>query len=343
LGDYTIEVALGAASRAGSARVAIVDPVVADRAGFPRDRMVLVEGSEQSKTLSTCESVLVAMNAAGLARGDTVAAVGGGVIQDVATLASSLYMRGVDWIYVPTTLMAMADSCIGGKSSINAGGVKNLVGNFHPPRRVLVDPQFVSSLPAEAIASGLAEAVKICFARGTASFERFLAMPSATNPGPDDGTAQLIEHVLESKKWFVEIDEFDRAERQLLNFGHSFGHAWEAASGFAIQHGIAVAAGVVAAVEHPAAAHTASTERLEQYCLGLLRTVASEVTAAFGRTDWQLFTRSLRADKKNSRELLRLVLPAEGESVRIVELPLNDEELTIAQHALRRALEKVTE
>jgi 3-dehydroquinate synthase len=285
--------------------------------------------------------VLVEMKNAGLARGDLVVAVGGGVIQDVATLTSSLYMRGVDWIYVPTTLMAMADSCIGGKSSINAGGIKNLVGNFHPPKRILVDPIFIETLPEEAIVSGLAEAVKICFARGAESFEAFVALPESITPGANAGTAALIEHVLESKKWFVEIDELDKAERQLLNFGHSFGHAWESACGYSVQHGVGVAAGVLAAIRHPSAAVTPLTVRLADYCTALLRRVQPQVRAALNSTDWDIFRTALAADKKNSRSLLRLVLPAAPDSVQIIELPMNEEQLAVAQISLRSSLEDV--
>lgn len=342
-GDYVIKVALGAAREVGSTAVALVDPRVADRVAIDPERMVLVEGNEDSKTLSRCEAVLVAMKNAGLTRGDTVAAVGGGVIQDVATLTSSLYMRGVAWVYVPTTLTAMADSCIGGKSSINVRGVKNLVGNFYPPTKILVDPTFVDSLPEQAIAAGLAEAVKICFARGADAFEQFLAMPAALNPGADEATVELIEHVLKTKRWFVVVDELDKAERQLLNFGHSFGHAWESACGFRVQHGIGVAAGVIAAVRHPRAARTDLTARLEKYCFELLGRALPEVRAALADTDWEQFRSALRSDKKNSRDTLRLVLPVEPASVRIVELGMNDEELMVAQEALRHALEEVAQ
>jgi 3-dehydroquinate synthase len=341
LGSYTIDIALGAAALAGEAAVALVDPVVGDRITFPRERMILIEGNESSKTLTACERVLVEMKNSGLSRGELIVAVGGGVIQDVATLTSSLYMRGVGWVYVPTTLMAMADSCIGGKSSINAGGVKNLVGNFHPPQRVLVDPEFVETLSEEAIVSGLAEAVKICFARSAESFETFLSMPASILPGPDSATAELIEHVLSAKKWFVEIDELDKAERQLLNFGHSFGHAWESSCGYAVQHGVAVAAGVLAAIRHPRAAHTPLTERLADYCTALLVRVEPQVRNALAATKWDLFRNSLASDKKNGRETLRLVLPVSGESVGIVDLPMNNDQLTIAQDALRRSLKDV--
>jgi 3-dehydroquinate synthase len=339
LGDYAIKVALGAASDLGEARIALVDPAVADRVTFLAERTIAVEGSEDAKTLSACEGVLAAMKRAGLARGDVVVAVGGGVIQDVATLTTSLYMRGVDWVYVPTTLMAMADSCIGGKSSINAGGIKNLVGNFHPPQRILVDPTFITSLPQRAIASGLGEAAKICFARGRDSFEQFLSMDASLTPAADEATVDLLAHVLGAKKWFIEVDEFDKAERKLLNFGHSFGHAWESACGYRVQHGIAVAAGVLAAIRHPAAAQNPLTDRLWEYNLALLETVRDDVTAGLAATNWEVFRSSLRSDKKNGRTVLRLVLPAGDEGVAVRDLPLEDHQLTVAEAALREALE----
>ncbi len=318
-----------------------MDPVVRNQLTGAGGSIVELEGSEAAKTLAECEKILVAMKRAGVTRGDTLAAVGGGVIQDVATLTASLYMRGIDWTYVPTTLMAMADSCIGGKSSINAGGIKNLVGNFHPPKQILVDPKFIGSLPQRAIVSGLSEAVKICFARGHDSFLEFMESRAATHPASDQQTVALLTHVLQSKKWFVEVDELDRAERQLLNFGHSFGHAWEAGCGFTVQHGIGVAVGMLAAIRHPVAAHTDLTQRLEDYTTMLLETVKGDIQAAKDATDWETFRSALSGDKKNTRESLRLILPAERDSVRLVELPLNDEELEIAQDAICTVLEDI--
>ena len=340
VGDYDIDIALGVANRVAEAAVVLVDPRVRSLLPADLERVVEIEASEDAKTLSGCERVLVELNRVGVRRGDVVAAVGGGSIQDVATLTSSLYMRGLPWEYFPSTLMAMADSCIGGKSAINAGGVKNLVGNFYPPRRISIDPRFVTDLPARAIASGMAEAVKICFVRGRGSFDGFLALDGTRHPGANKATAELLVHVLSAKKWFVEIDEFDRKERQLLNFGHSFAHAWEAATRFAVPHGVAVAIGMMAAVRHPASATNESTRLLDDYCVDILSTVTSEIRAARETTDWDVFETALRSDKKNSVSILRLVLPAD-EGVAIRELALDDTQIGIAASAIREALEEV--
>jgi 3-dehydroquinate synthase len=215
------------------------------------------------------------------------------------------------------------------------------VGNFHPPVRIVVDPQFVTTLPQRAVVSGLAEAVKICYARGRDAFETYLEFDAAQTPGDDDDTVAFLTHVLTTKKWFVEVDEFDKAERHLLNFGHSFGHAWESACHFSIQHGVGVAAGVLAAIRHPQASRGDLTKRLEQYCEHLLSTVKDDITNALGQTDWDIFLSSLRSDKKNGHDVLRLVLPKPDESVRMVELPLHDGELHVARVALLAVLEDV--
>lgn len=340
-GGYRIDIALGVAAGVSDAAIVLVDPVVRDTLPEGLERVVDVPGSEESKTLGGVERVLVEMHRLGARRGDIVAAVGGGVVQDVTTLASSLYMRGLAWDYYPTTLMAMADSCVGGKSSINAGGFKNLVGNFHPPRRIAIDPRFVPTLPAGAIAAGMGEAVKICFVRGRDSFEEYLALEGTRRPGANAATVELLTHVLGAKKWFVEIDEFDRKERQLLNFGHSFAHAWEAACGFAIPHGVAVAVGMMAAIGHPASAANEGTDLLRDYCIDILSTVTSELAAAHDQTDWDVFATALASDKKNSAASLRLILPAEGEGVEMREFALDDGQIGVAASATRAALEEV--
>ena len=341
-GNYEVTVNSGALKDTPESRVLLSDPnIQIARQGFNGD-VIDIPGGEDSKTLKYCEQVLVEMRNAGLTKSDHVLAVGGGVVQDVATLVTSLYMRGVEWTYVPTTLMSMADSCIGGKSSINAGGMKNLVGNFYPPNQILVDPVFIETLSREAVVSGLAEAVKICFARGYSEFEAYVSSSASVDPANNTETSDLITHTLMCKKWFIEIDEFDKKERKLLNFGHSFGHAWEAACGFKIPHGAGVAVGVLAALNHPESASNGATKELTKYCKEILNTITPKVVEAKENTDWEKFESALASDKKNSREKLRLILPSNSGTVEVKELDLNKNNLHIARQSIEAVLEGFT-
>jgi len=141
-------------------------------------------------------------------------------------------------------VLAMVDSCIGGKSSINVGPYKNLVGTFHPPQHIYIDPALAETLPRDQFASGLIEAAKICFCRGPESFATHLACGPSTSMSTA-ALEKLIVNSLLAKKHFIEVDEFDKKERLLLNFGHTFGHAIEGASHYGVPHGIAVGLGIL--------------------------------------------------------------------------------------------------
>jgi len=209
---------------------------------------IFTEATESNKSLDASPSLVEKIRRAGGNRQTELVAVGGGIIQDLSAFIASIYMRGLQWSYMPTTILAMVDSCIGGKSSINVGPYKNLVGTFHPPHKVLIDPALAQTLPHDQQTSGLIEAVKICFCRGKDTFERHLSF----DPRPAmsvEGLEQVIVNSLMAKKWFIEIDEFDKKERLLLNFGHTFGHAIEGGSHYAISHGIAVGLGILCAIE----------------------------------------------------------------------------------------------
>lgn len=308
-----------------------------------RDRAVFIEASEQGKSLATCESVLDQLHQLGARRGATIAAVGGGVVQDVTTLAASIYMRGLPWVYVPTTAMAMADSCIGGKSSINLGRVKNLVGNVYPPSAVYVDSEFAVSLPTPDRVAGLAEAVKICFARGAEAFGEYLAVGvTGRTFGEVDATDELIRCALSAKKWFIEVDEFDRKERQLLNFGHTFAHALEPAVEFSIPHGVAVALGVLAALRHPLSVQDTATRELQDYCGHLLGEVPEAVLTARNRFDEATFGAAIASDKKSTNAEIRFVLPSGGASLSLVGVPRSPAAVADAVTAMTRVLEECT-
>lgn len=300
------------AAISGSA-VVVVDSAVAHLLPPAQVPTITVEATEDTKTMAGTERLVLDLRDAGVRRGDQVLAVGGGVVQDLATFATDIYMRGLPWTYVPTTLMAMADSCIGGKSSINAGGVKNLVGGFHPPTQVVVDERFLATLSPSAVSAGLAEAVKIAFCRGNDAFEGYLERYGRFDQAPVD----LLLHVLAAKKWFIEVDEHDQKERLLLNFGHTFGHALEVAVAHSISHGAGVAVGVLCALRHPATVENSGTARLEAHCRELLGRVDGLPVALRG-FDATAFERAFRSDKKHRAGQFHLILPAPGEGVRDV-------------------------
>lgn len=241
-------------------------------------KVISIEANEISKSLDKMSEIIVALRNLGANRNTTVLAIGGGVIQDIATFVASVYMRGLKWDYLPTTMLGMVDSCIGGKSSINVGKYKNLIGNFYPPENIYIDLQFIDTLNADQRVAGLCEAVKICFAHTGPAFERYIEL----NPGASSSEENYLEMIslsLLTKRWFIEIDEHDHKERQLLNFGHTFGHAIEGAANFAIPHGIAVGMGMLAAIECARLIGHFSTKparvnMLESYTTALLASVA---------------------------------------------------------------------
>lgn len=301
--------------------IVVVDAAVA--AVIPYDAspsVVMLVADESIKTLHGVESLSLQLREHGVGRQSRMLAIGGGTIQDVATLTSSLYMRGIEWVYAPTTLMAMGDSCIGGKSAINAGGFKNLLGNFNPPNAVAIDPRFALSQSIPAQMCGVAEAVKICYAGGEEPFNRFVSAIDWDAPLDAETIAEMVRQSLLAKKEIVEEDEFDTGRRQLLNFGHTFGHALESASSMQLPHGLAVALGIRSALAHPCAQASALAARLDGFAAQVLRR-ALEGGWSMPDVDWSRFESALDADKKHTVDHFRLVLPGPFGALRIVELP----------------------
>ncbi|HVE47733.1 MAG TPA: 3-dehydroquinate synthase family protein [Acidimicrobiales bacterium] len=322
------------------------DVVVADRYFEPLLRatevpVVYVDADEKHKTLVGAEELIIGCFEAGARRGSRLLAIGGGVVQDLATLVSSLYMRGLPWSYAPTTLMAMADSCVGGKSSINAGSVKNLVGNIYPPASITIDPMFLKTLSVEDLVGGFSEAVKICFCRGSSSFEDHLDHFGAFEQSSDHAAA-LLHHVLSAKQWFVEVDEFDKKERRLLNFGHTFGHALESATTFSVSHGVGVAVGMLCAVNF-AMTRTAlgdGARLLAAHTRHLLERVP-ELGPRLRELDIVAFERSFRGDKKHRDGEFRLILPARQGGVEEVGIPAGEIEMGAVLDALMQSVSEV--
>jgi 3-dehydroquinate synthase len=199
-----------------------------------------VEQGEASKSLEGLGRLLQSMLENGFSRKDCVVAVGGGVVGDLAGFAASVYMRGIDFYNIPTTLLSQIDSSIGGKTAINLGGVKNIVGAFYQPKKVLIDPELLKTLPERQISNGLAEAVKMAL---TCDRELFDIFESKDIEGNID---EIIIRSLNIKKSVVEKDERESGLRKILNFGHTLGHGIESSEGMeGLYHGECVALGMI--------------------------------------------------------------------------------------------------
>ena len=209
-----------------------------------KDKIIIIEAIEENKSYNRCHDYLIELVNKGVRRGNTICAIGGGIVQDIAGFISSIIYRGVDWVFYPTTLLAQCDSCIGGKTSINLKNFKNLVGNFNPPKQVIICTSFLDTLTEDEIQSGIGEIIKVAmidskFRIKTSDLESSIA----TSIVPEN----LIRKALEIKKEIIEIDEFDSGIRNVMNYGHTFGHAIESVTSYKVPHGIAVGIGIAIA------------------------------------------------------------------------------------------------
>ena len=208
-----------------------------ESSGLRVERIVFPAG-EKSKTLETYAELVRGFAALGLARSDFAVALGGGVVGDVTGFAAATYMRGIGVVQVPTTLLAMVDSSIGGKTGVDVPEGKNLVGAFHMPAQVVRSTAFLGTLPEREMRNGFAEMIKTAIL-----FDPGLFASLSPRPGLD-ALAPLVERCARWKERIVAEDFREGGRRKLLNLGHTFGHAIESASGFRLSHGEAVAVGM---------------------------------------------------------------------------------------------------
>ena len=222
-----------------------VDRIYADRlADFRHSHsFIVLPSGENTKNFEAAGDLIDKLMQMNFRRNHRLVAVGGGIVQDAVAFVASILFRGVDWNFVPTTLLSQGDSCIGSKTSVNFGDCKNLLGGFHPPSKVFIDPGFLSSLDEREIRSGLGEMLHFFMISGSEdvaffrkNFRKCLTEPLQTNV--------LTRRSLELKKATIEIDEFDQGPRKIFNYGHTFGHALEGVTDYTIPHGLAVCYGM---------------------------------------------------------------------------------------------------
>jgi 3-dehydroquinate synthase len=199
-------------------------------------KIFLVDAKEQHKTINTVFSLIDFFEKKRVTKKTKVVVVGGGITQELAGFACAIYKRGIPWIYLPTTLLSMSDSCIGGKTSLNYNNAKNQLGVFSPPSEVYINAGFLNTLPQTEINSGMGEILKSCLIGG----EYFLNLYESKK-----NILTLIKAALCVKKTIVEADEFEENHRKVLNYGHTFGHVIESLSEYRIPHGLAVVLGMM--------------------------------------------------------------------------------------------------
>ena len=267
-------------------------------AGSSVCRFVFPHG-EGSKCAKTYLALLDALCENRLTRADAVVALGGGVVGDLTGFAASTYLRGIGFIQIPTTLLAMVDSSVGGKTAIDLPAGKNLAGTFYQPWLVLCDPDCLDSLPDEIFRDGCAEVIKYAVLGNAPFFEELNRTP------PHAQLEHIIETCVRMKRDIVAQDEFDRGQRQLLNLGHTFGHGIEACSGFAVSHGSAVAIGM-AMIVRAAAQFGLCEAQTRDAVLALLRQYGLPTDCTYPA---ERMLGTILHDKKASGGSMNLIVP----------------------------------
>ena len=209
---------------------------------FPNN-FLIIQPNEVNKSIDKCKSIIERLVEKNIRHNQKLVAIGGGITQDITAFIASIYLRGVDWIFFPTTLLAQADSCIGGKTSINLNDIKNIVGGFNPPVRIYLDFKFLETLSIEDIKSGIGEILHFYYYSNSPYIKKMIEDYDNLINNPRD----LVEYINESlmiKKSVIEFDEFDKGERNKFNYGHTFGHAIETGTNYTIKHGQAVTVGM---------------------------------------------------------------------------------------------------
>lgn len=325
------------APRAEAGAAVVVDRAVIDLAGarlgaiLHPARVIAIDATEENKTLEGCQRLIEALVGRGFRRDGTIIAVGGGIIQDIAAFSASVLFRGVEWLFVPTTLLAQADSCLGGKTSINLGDKKNLIGNFYPPSRILIDTYFLETLTADDIRSGIGEMLHFYYyadsplvAQMMSEYDRLLVERSRFRP--------YIRESLRIKQVVAEQDEFDRGERNKFNYGHTFGHALESATRYGIRHGLAVTVGMDLANYLSVHLGRMTTDRFNEMHRVLRRNLPDADLSAI---DLSRYAAALSTDKKNVGADLVCILAAGPGDLEKVRLKLDDD----LRHTISRYFE----
>ena len=302
---------------------------------IPKDKLLILKLDEQRKTLYTVTKIYEKLLTQTARRNITLISFGGGINQDVTGFVASTIYRGINWIFIPTTLLAMADSAIGLKTSLNFGHYKNMVGGFYPPSEIYINVAFLKTLKKSAYASGIGEIVKFMLMKEDPlrTFSETVNKIDKLKKNDDNIHAlKMIRESIEIKKSYMEGDEFDLGRRNLLNYGHELGHSLEATSHFRIPHGIGVLIGIMYAnlvasrrKWIPARLFTEINEKL------LLPNISIKLKKRY--FDIEAIYEKMKKDKKRVTKDLPLILPKgrNFELIKITDLRFDEFKTNLAQ------------
>ncbi len=283
-------------------------------------RTLIIEATEENKSIERIVDVLRRLVDNKIRRDHTLVAIGGGIVQDITCFIASTLLRGLEWKFVPTTLLAQADSCIGSKSSINLGNVKNILGTFNPPREVHICAAFLDTLEPKDIHSGIGEIIKVHAIDSATAFDGLAS--DFDNVLADRTMLQrYIRQALLIKQRYIEADEFDRGIRNIFNYGHSFGHAIESTTNFAVPHGIAVTMGMEIANRVSVLRGSLPETQYQR-----MRPMLAKNFSAFSSTEVPVdaMLTALTKDKKNTSQNLVLILPV-GKAAKIGRVEVSND------------------
>jgi len=281
---------------------------------LPDAKFVVIPAGEEHKNLESISLLWKSFLENGLDRKSTVIALGGGVIGDMTGFAASTYMRGIDWIAVPTTLLSMVDASIGGKTGFDLPEGKNLIGSFHPPKLVLADPSLLLTLTNRELRSGMAEVVK----HGIISDPELFELCKHNMDWVKDNLEPIIKRAMAVKIKVIEEDPYEKGIRATLNLGHTVGHAVELVSKFELRHGEAIAIGMAAEAKYAeqiGVARRGLADEISTVLTGLELPV--EVPKDMPRRE---IINAMRVDKKKNAKVIRFALPAEIGNVELVDV-----------------------
>lgn len=275
--------------------------------------LYVVKSGEESKSFCVLEEILGCMIEHNFTRRDAVIALGGGVVGDLAGLAAGLYMRGIDWYNVPTTMLAQVDSSVGGKTAINVAGIKNAVGLFHQPKAVLIDANLLESLSKRQMLNGLMEALKMAFIMDRDLLEQLM------RPYEELNLDEIISRCIALKCQVVSEDEKEQNLRRILNYGHTIGHGFESAYKGALLHGEAVACGMLAMAQGEV-----RSQLLEALEILGIRTDLEGILEGFDEKRKKAIKDAIIHDKKNETDGCNVVIVEQVGSCRVEKMAMED-------------------